>query len=69
MHLASMGIDDMAELVAALAAFVLTHLIPAYAPVRNLLIGALGKGLYGGIYSLVSIAVIVWLSLAYGDAP
>jgi len=59
----------MTELVAAIAVFIASHMIPAYRPLRNALVGAMGERAYMILYSLISIAVIVWLGVAYARAP
>jgi len=56
------------ELLLSLTVFILFHLIPAIGPVRTRLISAVGKPGYIIGYSALSIAVLVWVSLAYGRA-
>jgi uncharacterized membrane protein len=57
------------HLLAAMAAFLASHAIPARPGLR-----ARGMRLFGTVgyhlaYSLLSIAVVVWLAYAYADAP
>ncbi len=59
----------MTDLFLAVGLFLATHAIPAARPLRNALIGMLGKGPYMVLYSLLSLAVIVWLGMAYAAAP
>ncbi|HER27130.1 MAG TPA: NnrU family protein [Rhodospirillales bacterium] len=59
----------MTGLVAAIVCFILTHAIPAYKPLRAQLIRALGKAMYLTLYSLMSVAVVIWLAVAYSGAP
>lgn len=59
----------MAELVAATLLFIATHALPALGPLRTRLIGWLGRGVYLGLYSLLSIATLAWLALAFHRAP
>lgn len=59
----------MTELLAAVGAFVLTHLIPSLAPVRGFLVRALGRRMYVGLYSAISLGVVVWLVAAFQAAP
>ncbi len=59
----------MTDLFLAAGLFVATHAIPAARPVRNALIGLLGERPYTVLYSFLSLAVIVWLGLAYREAP
>lgn len=55
--------------VAALAVFLASHVIPVRPPVRPWLVARMGvRGYYAG-YSLLSIAILVWLIVAAGRAP
>lgn len=56
-------------LLAATAAFVLSHFILSAGPVRRVLAGALGEGAFLIGYSLVAAATFIWMSLAYARAP
>jgi uncharacterized membrane protein len=58
----------MATLVAATAFFLLTHFV-ASTPLRTALVKAIGEWPYRGLYSLVALAAIVWMAVAYGAAP
>lgn len=58
-----------APFLAALAAFLLSHMIPARPAVRARLIGTLGRGGYFAAYSLVSLAILGWLIVAAAHAP
>lgn len=58
----------MTSLIAAAAFFVLLHLLVSGTRLRNTLVGTIGEGAYMGLFSLASVAGIVWLSMAYGDA-
>lgn len=60
---------DWGNFILALAAFFLTHLIPSRFGLRDRLIAALGRGVYFTLYSLVSIAILVWVVAAAGAAP
>ncbi len=55
--------------LAALATFVLSHMIPARPAVRGWLIATLGRSGYFTAYSLVSLAVLGWLIIAAANAP
>lgn len=55
--------------LAALATFLLSHMIPARPAVRGWLIGALGRAGYFAAYSLISLAVLGWLIIAAANAP
>ncbi len=59
----------MTELAAAILCFILTHAVPALKPLRTALIRGLGKRAYMALYSTVSVAVLIWLGLAYARAP
>ncbi len=55
--------------LAALATFLLSHMIPARPAVRGWLIGTFGRTGYFAAYSLVSLAVLGWLVIAAARAP
>ena len=59
----------MNDLGLAVGVFVLTHLIPAIRPLRRMLVGLFGERLYIALFSILSLAVIVWLGVAYAAAP
>lgn len=59
----------MTQLLLAVAAFLLTHSLPAARPLRRRLIAALGTGPYMAAYSVLSLAVLVWVGWAYAQAP
>ncbi len=56
------------NLLAAMAAFLATHAIPARPGLRDRGIKAFGTVGYHLAYSLLSIAVVVWLAWAYAEA-
>lgn len=58
----------MMGLIAAALAFILLHLLVSGTRVRDALTGALGQGPYMGLFSLASLGLIVWMSMAYGGA-
>ena len=60
---------SIAALVVASLLFVGSHLVLAGPPVRDALVGRLGERPFLGLYSLVSIALFVWMVLAWRDAP
>lgn len=57
------------EFALALAAFLGSHVIPARPHLRGALVGALGKRGYILAYSVLSLALLVWLIAAAGRAP
>lgn len=59
----------MTSLSLAVAAFLLTHLIPAFKPLRNWLVGLMGEKVYVAAYGTLSLAIMVWIGFAYADAP
>lgn len=58
----------MTSLIIAAAVFVLMHLLVSGTALRGAIVKVIGEGPYMGLFSLASLAVIVWLSMAYGDA-
>ncbi len=58
----------MTALLAATVVFLLTHFVPS-TPLRAVLVKALGEWPYRGLYSAVALAALVWMSLAYAEAP
>ncbi|MEM1047226.1 MAG: NnrU family protein [Pseudomonadota bacterium] len=58
----------MGLLIAGLALFIATHLVPAATTFRAGLIGRLGDGGYKGLFSLVSLAGVVLIVMGYNAA-
>ncbi len=58
----------MSMLIAAAAVFVLIHLLISGTRLRGVLVGVVGEPAYMGLFSVASLAVIVWLAMAYGAA-
>jgi uncharacterized membrane protein len=58
----------MSSLVAATAAFLLTHFVTS-TPLRPKLVGAMGEWPYRGLYSLVAFVTLAWMIWAYAGAP
>jgi len=56
------------SLVAATVAFIAMHFVPS-TPLRAPLARAIGERPYRGVYSLVALACISWMSIAYSRAP
>lgn len=59
----------MTEFLLALCAFLLAHAIPPAPPVKARLVGLLGRPAYLLLYSVLSLALIVWLVSAAMRAP
>ena len=57
------------ELVLTFALFFLSHIIPVRPTIRNWLIRRIGKTLYLGAYSALSIFLFDWLTEAAGRSP
>lgn len=58
----------MIQLTAAAAFFVLIHLMISGTRVRDGLVGKIGEGAYMGLFSLLSVAGLTWMIMAYGQA-
>jgi len=58
----------MINLLAALLVFIAFHAIPAIGPVRRTLVVKLGMGIYIVGYSALSILLLTWVVMAYGNA-
>jgi len=59
----------MLSLVLGAICFAGIHLGIAGTHLRDRAIAALGEGAYRAVFSIVSLAAIVWLVIAYKDAP
>lgn len=59
----------MAEFLAAIALFLVAHVVPPAPPVRTRLISWLGRRTYLAAYSLLSLALIAWVIAAALRAP
>ncbi|WP_424968118.1 NnrU family protein [Dinoroseobacter sp. S375] len=57
------------ELGVAFAVFLLSHAIPVRPPVKPWLVARLGQGGFTILYSMLSLAVLVWVIGAAGRAP
>lgn len=55
----------MVSLICAAAFFVLLHLLVSGTRVRDVLTGLVGQGPYMGLFSLASVAGLVWLGFAF----
>ena len=58
----------MAMLIAAAAVFLAIHFLISGTRVRDVITGAIGEGPYLGMFSLASLAAIVWLAISYNHA-
>lgn len=59
----------MTELIAAVLVFLASHAVPPLKPVRGALVARLGERAFRVLYSLLSLAMIGWLGVAYARAP
>jgi uncharacterized membrane protein len=59
----------MTELVGAVSAFILFHAIAALRPLRTRIVGAIGEMTYIVTFSIISLAIVVWIAVAFGKAP
>lgn len=59
----------MSEFVAAVLVFLASHALPALAPLRECLVRGIGRRIYLGVYTLVSVGLFAWLISAYARAP
>ncbi len=60
--------DSTLHLVLATVVFLGLHVVPS-TPLRALAVRLVGEGPYLGLFSLLSAAGLVWMSVAYGRAP
>jgi len=60
--------DSTLHLVLATVVFLAIHVLPS-TPLRALAVRLIGEGPYLGLFSLLSAAGLVWMSVAYGRAP
>jgi len=58
----------MSNLIAAALFFVLLHLLVSGTRVRDALTGRIGQGPYMGLFSLASVAGLVWLGFAFAQS-
>jgi uncharacterized membrane protein len=60
---------SFAPVVIATAAFVLSHFILSFSPVRGAIAGRIGEQAFLLLYSLVAVATFTWMCVTYGRAP
>lgn len=58
----------MTILIAAAAYFLLVHILVSGTRLRGAIVGRIGQGPYLGLFSLASIAGLIWLGVAYSGA-
>jgi uncharacterized membrane protein len=60
---------SFAPLFIATAAFLLSHFVLAFGPLRRAIAGRIGEQAFMILYSLVAVATFAWMCVAYGRAP
>ena len=60
--------DALLQLCLATLVFVGGHFLFSSTPLRGVVVGRIGEGPFRGIYSVVALASIVWMSSSYNDA-
>jgi uncharacterized membrane protein len=58
----------MTMLIAAAAAFLAIHLFVSGTRLRDVITAKIGEGPYMGLFSLSSVAILVWMGMSYGAA-
>lgn len=58
----------MSNLIAAAAFFVLLHLLVSGTRLRDAIVGRIGQNAYMGLFSLASVAGLIWLGVAFSQA-
>jgi uncharacterized membrane protein len=53
----------------AMGLFVASHLVLSAPPLRAVLVSRMGEMQFRALYSLLALALLVWVALAYRDAP
>lgn len=59
-----MPVGDFSGLVVATLAFLLIHVVPA-SGLRGPIVGAVGERAYTAVFSLLSLAALIWMVMAY----
>lgn len=60
---------SLTALAVAMAAFIASHVVLASLPIRGRLVAAMGENGFRAAYSLLAIALLVWVAMAYNAAP
>lgn len=61
--------ETLTPLITATLAFVVSHFVLSWTPVRSPLVRALGRWGFVALYSVVALATFVWMNVAYVRAP
>jgi uncharacterized membrane protein len=61
--------DTLWPVIIATIAFLGTHFVLSWGPVRSALVARLGRGPFLGVYSLVAVATFIWMNMTYIRAP
>jgi uncharacterized membrane protein len=60
---------SLSALAAAVVLFIASHLVLSMPTLRQALVARLGERSFRALYSLLAIVLIVWVAMAYRDAP
>lgn len=60
------GVLGMTNLIAAVAVFLLLHLLVSGTRLRDAITGTIGEGTYMGLFSLASLGALIWVGVAFG---
>lgn len=60
---------SMLGLASAVALFVASHLILSLPRIRDPLVARLGENTFRALYSAIALGLLLWVALAYRDAP
>jgi uncharacterized membrane protein len=60
---------DWGEVILALFCFLLAHALPARPGIRPAIVAAIGRPAYVGLYSLLSLLLLMWIARAAARAP
>ena len=63
------AVTDWGELGLALFCFLFAHMLPARPAIRTALVSRLGRVAYIGIYSVLSVGLLMWVARAAARAP
>ena len=61
--------ESILHLAVAMGAFVASHIVMSISPVRAPLVNAIGEWGFKAVYSIISVALLAWVIMAYGVAP
>jgi uncharacterized membrane protein len=59
----------MSNLFIAVFIFLISHIVPSYAPLRHAFVQKMGERLFMSLYGILSLFLFIWVILAYQQAP